>query len=123
MFEKQIANGMAWLDANKPGWVNGIDLDVLSVESSCRCVLGQVYGPEGFCDFIELIRGSGKQVWDYGFSPDHAAVIGPAMTSKVAYAALDSEWIAAIRQRQAQVAPARAPRPAAGVALTAICLR
>lgn len=42
--EERIAAGAAWLDANRPGWVDRIDLDTLRLDNPCRCILGQEYG-------------------------------------------------------------------------------
>ncbi len=40
---ERVARGAALLDEKMPGWAEHIDLDVLSLASSCRCVLGQLH--------------------------------------------------------------------------------
>jgi hypothetical protein len=42
--EERVARGVEWLDANEPGWERRIKLDALILSSSCRCILGQIYG-------------------------------------------------------------------------------
>ena len=43
--KERADRGAAWLDATVPGWADAVNLDHLSLESSCRCVLGQVFAP------------------------------------------------------------------------------
>src|SRR5690349_3384032 len=40
----RVAAGAAFLDEVKPGWHKEIDVERLNLESSCRCVMGQLYG-------------------------------------------------------------------------------
>jgi hypothetical protein len=42
--DDRVAAGSAWLDANRPGWWQRINLDTLDLGDPCRCVLGQEYG-------------------------------------------------------------------------------
>jgi hypothetical protein len=50
MFEKQIAQGVALLDANVPGWLERVDVDAIDMErgevmdamGDCGCVLTQL---------------------------------------------------------------------------------
>jgi hypothetical protein len=42
--EERVRLGAAWLDANRPGWVDRIDLETLDLSTSCGCVLGQEFG-------------------------------------------------------------------------------
>jgi hypothetical protein len=42
--DDRVAAGSAWLDANRPGWWQRIDLDTLDLGDTCNCVLGQEYG-------------------------------------------------------------------------------
>ena len=44
---ERVAAGAAWLDENRPGWVERIDLQTLNLGDPCRCVLGQEYGSYG----------------------------------------------------------------------------
>ena len=47
-FELEVRRGMAWLDANYPGWVGRIDLDNLVLSDCYKCVIGQLAGSYGF---------------------------------------------------------------------------
>jgi hypothetical protein len=42
--EERVEAGAAWLDANRRGWVDRIDLETLDLGDECRCVLGQEFG-------------------------------------------------------------------------------
>lgn len=44
MFSEQIAKGVAWLDENRPGWFNEIDLHTFDMKNSSSCCLGQTGG-------------------------------------------------------------------------------
>ena len=44
MFEAEVKRGIAWLDANIPGWLDKIDLERLDLRVCDRCVVGQVLG-------------------------------------------------------------------------------
>lgn len=46
-FREQIALGMKELDRKWPGWEKAVDPARLSLESDCRCVLGQMFGDYG----------------------------------------------------------------------------
>jgi hypothetical protein len=39
---ERVAAGAAWLDANRPGWVERIDLETLDLGDPCRCIVGQL---------------------------------------------------------------------------------
>lgn len=41
---RRVEAGAAWLDENKPGWVDQIDLDRLDMYERPDCILGQLYG-------------------------------------------------------------------------------
>lgn len=41
---ERVARGVEWLDVNRPGWVDAIDLERLLLSSPCDCVLGQIDG-------------------------------------------------------------------------------
>lgn len=41
---ERVEAGAAWLDANRPGWVDRINLETLDMASPRRCILGQEYG-------------------------------------------------------------------------------
>lgn len=60
--QERVEAGAAWLDANRPGWVDRINLETLALERCFDCVLGQIYGD--FCDRPEDLRG---RATDFGF--------------------------------------------------------
>jgi hypothetical protein len=41
ILKQRVASGITWLDENRPGWLDRIDLDRLDLSSPCRCILGQ----------------------------------------------------------------------------------
>lgn len=41
VLKHQVASGITWLDENRPGWLDRIDLNILDLGSPCRCILGQ----------------------------------------------------------------------------------
>lgn len=90
----RVELGMVWLDARMPGWDELIDLDRLSVEHPCDCLLGQTLGN-----------------WDLhtvGMDVDRLAACGfDSSTSHDGmadeYAALTEVWRSAILQRRAEV--------------------
>lgn len=43
----RVERGAAWLDENRPGWRDAIDLRRLRLSSTHNCVLGQVFGGFG----------------------------------------------------------------------------
>ena len=58
----RIERGAAWLDANRPGWRDEIDLDGLDLGSPCRCVLGQTF-EKAVPEFGHFVSGYGV-VWE-----------------------------------------------------------
>lgn len=127
MFEKRIAKGMQWLDENHPGWISKIDLATFNLCRGCHCVLGQLFpakSVEGWSSYVLALETLGKTkkwAYEHGFEAsmefdDYAKDMHT----------LDSEWKASLRERLSQTTPAPAgpaERPAANVALTAVCLR
>ena len=45
--EERVEAGAAWLEANRPGWVDRINLKTLNLGDPCKCVLGQEFGTYG----------------------------------------------------------------------------
>lgn len=94
----RVAAGAAWLDAERPGWVERIDLDRLDLESPCRCILGQEFG-----DYFEAIWNEEINTPDTaacGFTVADLAVIGRAAGDRE-FAALTAEWRRVITERRA----------------------
>lgn len=44
--EERVASGVEWLNANYPGWRDRVMINDFSIESTCRCVLGQLFNTE-----------------------------------------------------------------------------
>lgn len=44
---ERVQRGMAFLDVDKPGWEDCIDLERLDMSNCGDCVLGQIYGYYG----------------------------------------------------------------------------
>jgi hypothetical protein len=42
--DERVAAGATWLDANRPGWWQRINLDTLDLGDECKCILGQEHG-------------------------------------------------------------------------------
>lgn len=43
-YSQRVKRGVIFLNINHPGWDEEIDLNDLNLQSSCNCVLGQLYG-------------------------------------------------------------------------------
>jgi hypothetical protein len=55
------ALGAAWLDSYKPGWNTLVNVETLSMITSDRCILGQVFLDEAEKEFQEYIRVHGPE--------------------------------------------------------------
>jgi hypothetical protein len=100
---ERVARGVAWLDANKPGWVHRINVDDLDLRSCRYCVLGQVYGYFfGAPFFGELGDGDGHLfARSIGVYADTAGSgDGQALTAEINE--LTELWKRAVAERQAQ---------------------
>jgi hypothetical protein len=69
---ESVERGAALLDKIEPGWELKIDLAELNLSSSCRCVLGQLYGEyEEGCEILfdtnPAYDDNAGQVMTYGF--------------------------------------------------------
>lgn len=110
-----VANGAAWLDKVNPGWERQINLEILDLSQSCRCVLGQVVAASVPEDQRRLISSGG---WVINVPTSDWAWSGYEFVSRLAddydcnwlydhgfetvdgqYPALDEAWIALIKQR------------------------
>lgn len=66
----RVAAGAAFLDAQRPGWRDRVDATTLSMGSSSRCVLGQLFGDYHVGIEALDVGGEGTSV-DYGFTCDY----------------------------------------------------
>jgi hypothetical protein len=96
------AIGARYLDDHEPGWALNIDPDILSMESYCGCVLGQLNG-----DFFDGLRERG---WTRGnaaalgltLPADPRVDISTVQLEEEAWTELDRAWTALIRARHEQ---------------------
>lgn len=117
MFEEQITAGAEWLDEFKPGWERLIEPATLSLESPCRCVLGQVFYDEAVLatgeendDMLDAVNGFDWALetlnveftpWarDHGFSVAAKDFQYVEETYHAAFAILEDEWIEFVKER------------------------
>lgn len=61
--EERVANGMAFLDERVPGWRERIDFFCLDLGTTCRCVVGQIYGHyDDGSDMLGISLGQGERL-------------------------------------------------------------
>jgi hypothetical protein len=111
---ERVARGAALLDREYPGWHQRIDLSVLDLANSCRCILGQVYRPvahipgqqtswgqeDGYDTGTEDLNLNSGDIVDHGF--DFCAedlLLSAGRSPEALYAELDELWIGEIRKR------------------------
>lgn len=109
--DARVARGMLHLDANRPGWLDVIDVDVLDIAYTDRCVGGQL-APDhldgdsryfhtmneiGLCDEEQRARHGFTLGWQ-----DERAFGGALRTAEATeiYAPLTSAWVRAIAARR-----------------------
>jgi hypothetical protein len=114
---ERVAAGAAWLDANRPGWVERIDLDTLDLGDPCRCVLGQDFAADSQ-GYTSGFDAGLVAVTDGGLTEDgyrHAADAGFYAVADLSdndddddgfrmnkeYRELTDAWRALIRERRA----------------------
>lgn len=114
----RVLNGAKWLDENRPGWFNEIDIQKLDLHSCGRCVLGQLFG--NFIVALDTIfqnkyRPGGWQssstIWaiDHGFErPYHCDMVSHNKIARfnAEYDALRECWLTVILERQFQASEA-----------------
>ena len=94
---ERVAAGAALLDEHRPGWDGQIDLERLSLPSTCDCILGQIFpdtddGDDGYW--------AGLADHDLGIlTSDRACALGFA--SDYGYKPLEAEWTRVITERRA----------------------
>lgn len=63
--EKRVLAGAKFLDGERPGWRNAINVELLDVADGNCCVLGQLYGT--YSEGVEALDLSRGEIIDYGF--------------------------------------------------------
>lgn len=56
---ERVRKGAKLLDKEYPGWEKRIDLSILDLESTCDCILGQLYG--GYGAGLEALLAGNQQ--------------------------------------------------------------
>lgn len=104
---ERVAAGAAWLDNHVPDWRNKVEVRNLEMDSTCNCVLGQVFEDEGAAqdDWETSLSGfavgeiiaeqEGLDVSELGFDTMGLPVSGYA-TQAEEFEALRQEWIRVI---------------------------
>lgn len=100
----RVEAGAKWLDANRPGWLKGIDLDALDLNDCAQCVLGQTFGfyDNGVsvgCGFQVFSEKAGEWSDAHGFSVFDMPWLG-CDKNKEHWNALREEWVTAILSRR-----------------------
>jgi hypothetical protein len=70
LYEQSVQNGIALLDAERPGWRSEIDLKMLDIAQSDTCVLGQLY--DGFANGVNELELLTEKMDEYGFSTPYS---------------------------------------------------
>lgn len=98
---ERVAAGVAWLDANHPGWVARVNPGLLRMSDCARCVLGQLFG--NYND-VAITFGDSQR---YGFDSTSLDPIGQDRE----FLALDQAWRAwfqaEARRRESACCPCR----------------
>src|SRR5690349_4821486 len=93
---KSVLKGQDWLDEEKPGWYNNIDLDIFRIIAPASCVLGQV--------FMEKFgEANGYHHFKNEFGLDWVMEHGFSLTSvenMEAWGFLGDLWVSVIMQRR-----------------------
>jgi hypothetical protein len=87
----RVAQGVIWLDKNRPGWEHNFRLDIFDFEDERKCVLGQVVGG-GQMKFNHILR-------QVGLTTTESSELGFDCTGHMMDDFQD-EWTRVIRERQ-----------------------
>lgn len=92
--EERVLNGAARLDERVPGWDAQIDLNILDVESTMRCVVGQTFGDYDLG--LGILNIPSPKGHSYGFSLSEST----ALAGTESYAQLTEAWLTLIEARR-----------------------
>lgn len=93
---ERVQRGAEWLDTERPGWVDRINLDIFDMAEGCKCVIGQL-SPHDFDTAIH-------KVWmglTYSTAYDLGFFAGPSCVYAVEYLDVTAEWRRVITERRA----------------------
>lgn len=98
---ERVAAGAAWLDQNRPGWDDRIDLTRLILSSPCQCILGQL---DGDYDQVPEIASGEIDPLALGFNADPRSAGTGRWSERVVddFLALESEWKRVINVRRVE---------------------
>ena len=100
LFTQRAVKGMEYLDEHCPGWIDKIDLGILSMANMRTCIIGQLFGE--YWTYVKvggIFRGNvpeHHQPFDYGFDID--GMDGEHIERP--YSALADVWDALITERR-----------------------
>lgn len=118
----RVREGAAWLDENRPGWVDAINLDTLEMRHGRVCLLAQAYGAPywtlmkcGCRCPICVPTGEGEVREDPLMAPEEAVARGfvnaDADLFDSEYPALRLAWTQLIEARRGNDQPPIIPQP------------
>jgi hypothetical protein len=64
-YQAQVTRGIAWLEEHHPGWRAKLDLSTLNLAHCDQCILGQVFGREGY--YAEETQRGSEWLLSHGF--------------------------------------------------------
>lgn len=98
---ERVAAGVRWLDVNRPGWDDQIDLTRLVLSSPCFCVLGQLDGSYDESPALDEIDDPDTLGFNADARPD-LGLRGFSDRMMADFEALDAEWKRVIAGRRAE---------------------
>lgn len=103
--EQRVANGVEWLDVNKPGWEPTIDVGRLNLAAPCLCVLGQLFGDYWRSPLAARNHSAQIRAANLGFNAYPPPPVDDwddfyDRMSFTDYEALNGEWIRVISARR-----------------------
>lgn len=108
--EDRVQAGLAFIDRDRPGKADGIDLGRLDVSDARNCVLAQVYGTpgngfRGWVSGLVAVEKAGLNAADLGFTSydvvSYEDEYPEFENEDEEYEALTEEWRRAISERRA----------------------
>lgn len=96
--ETYVSNGILFLDERHPNWLRCINLNVLDVMHTTKCVLGQLYG--NYHIGVKRYTIHGNQAFELGFAVRSIGL--DLIDVQMRYNQLTAEWKRQIIQRRLQ---------------------
>lgn len=101
MFTNEIARGLSWLNHNRRGWLNSVNLQSLNMRYTDRCMLRQTRDHDGFDKTMYDYDLTWEDMRRMGFSIDHTDP-----EADVKYNILTNEWketVKLLRQQEQEI--------------------